>query len=123
MNNELIAKAKTAKSPEELLALANENEIELTEEQAKGFFDRFNVSRELEDDELEGVAGGCGGNNNADPSVCPYCKHKFPAIREIYEPQFANLKYYKHLEYTCRACGKSWDVKKFGEEPPILKKI
>ena len=35
MNNELLAKAKAAKSPEELLALAKENGIELTEEEAR----------------------------------------------------------------------------------------
>ena len=35
MNNELIAKAKQAKNPEELLALAKENGVELTEESAK----------------------------------------------------------------------------------------
>ena len=34
MNNELIAKAKEAKSPEELMALAKENGMELTEEAA-----------------------------------------------------------------------------------------
>ena len=35
MNTELIAKAKQAKSPEELMTLAKENGIELTEESAQ----------------------------------------------------------------------------------------
>ena len=35
MNEELVKKAKEAKSVEELLALAGENRIGLTEEQAK----------------------------------------------------------------------------------------
>ena len=38
---ELIEKAKSAKTPEELLALAKENGMELTEESAKAYFDRL----------------------------------------------------------------------------------
>ena len=38
MNQEIIAKAKKGKSAEELLALAKENNIELTQEQAKELF-------------------------------------------------------------------------------------
>ena len=42
MNNELIAKAKQAKSPEELMALAKENGMELTEEAASTYFNQLN---------------------------------------------------------------------------------
>ena len=59
---ELIAKAKEAKSAEELLSLARENNIELTEEQAKECYDRLHSSGELTDDDLEKVAGGVGGD-------------------------------------------------------------
>ena len=38
---ELIEKAKSAKTPEELMALAKENGMELTEESAKAYFDRL----------------------------------------------------------------------------------
>ena len=59
MNTELIAKAKQAKSPEELLALAKENGIELTEESAQAYFNQLNPKMgELADDELDNVAGG-----------------------------------------------------------------
>ena len=65
MNNELIAKAKQAKNPEELLALAKENGVELTEESAKSYFNQLNPQTgELADDELDNVAGGgCQSNN------------------------------------------------------------
>ena len=65
MNNELIAKAKEAKSPEELMALAKENSMELTEESAKAYFHQLNPKTgELSDDELDNVAGGgCQSNN------------------------------------------------------------
>ena len=42
MNNELIARAKKAKSSEELMALAKENGEELTEESAKEYFELLN---------------------------------------------------------------------------------
>ena len=59
MNKELIAKAKEAKTPEELIALAKENSMEMTEETAKTYFDLLNPKTgELSDDELDNVAGG-----------------------------------------------------------------
>ena len=55
---ELIAKAKAAKSAEELLALAKDNNVELTEEEAKIYFEQLNANGAVSDDELDGVAGG-----------------------------------------------------------------
>ena len=59
MNEEMIAKAKEAKSVEELIALAKENGIELNEEDAIMYFEQLNAKKgELSDDELDAVAGG-----------------------------------------------------------------
>ena len=58
LTSELIAKAKTAKSAEELLALAKDNNVELTEEDAKTYFEQLNANGAVSDDELDGVAGG-----------------------------------------------------------------
>ena len=59
MNKELLAKAKEAKTPEELRALAKENNMEMTEECAKAYFEQLNPKTgELSDDELDNVAGG-----------------------------------------------------------------
>ena len=56
---ELLEKAKRAKSAEELLILAKENGMEMTEEEAKAYYAQLNpVSGEIADDELENVAGG-----------------------------------------------------------------
>ena len=85
LNDKLLEKAKNAKSAEELVTLAKENGIQLTDEEAKtveelaavakenGFeltaeeaktyFDQLNPKTgELNDDELDNVAGGkkCG---------------------------------------------------------------
>ncbi len=57
-NKELLQKAKEAKSAEELMTIAKENGVELTEEEASEYFARLNVSGELADEELDNVAGG-----------------------------------------------------------------
>ena len=57
----LIAKAKATKSAQELLALAKENNVEMTEEQAKIYFAQLNASGTVSDEELDAVVGGgCG---------------------------------------------------------------
>ena len=58
MDNELITKARKAKSVEELLALAGENGLEMTEKAAKVLYDNLHSSEEMADDELESVSGG-----------------------------------------------------------------
>lgn len=57
--NEIAAKARKAKSAEELLALAKENGMDdVTEESAAAYFEYFHKSGELSDEELDNVAGG-----------------------------------------------------------------
>lgn len=62
ITKELLEKAKTAKTAEELLAMAKAENIALTEEQAAKAFAELNKTGELSDEELDNVAGGCGGN-------------------------------------------------------------
>lgn len=54
---ELIQKAWTCKSAEELLALAGENGISITEEEAKAYLEEIST-KELALDDLDAVAGG-----------------------------------------------------------------
>ena len=62
MEKELIVKAKQAKSPEELMALAKESGIEMTKEKADEYFKQLSTSSgEISDEELDNVSGGCGG--------------------------------------------------------------
>ena len=59
MNKELLAKAKETKTPEELMAFAKENNMEMTEESAKAYFDLIHPKTgELSEDELNNVSGG-----------------------------------------------------------------
>ena len=62
ISKELLEKAKTAKTAEELLEMAKAEEVELTEEEAAKAFAELNKTGELSDEELDNVAGGCGGN-------------------------------------------------------------
>ena len=87
---EMIEKAKAAKSVEELLALAKENNFEMNEEEAKTYFAQLNPkSGELDDDDLDNVAGGgCGdkyeyknlysGDRARILIKCPYCGAENP---------------------------------------------
>ena len=78
---EMIEKAKAAKSAEELLEVAKAGGIEMTADEAATYFAQLNPqSGELDDDALDGVAGGCGGTYVPDGTIrvtsgqtCPQC--------------------------------------------------
>ena len=92
---ELIAKAKTAKSAEELLVLAKENSVELTEEEAKIYFEQLNANVALSDDDLDAVSGG---------SDCPVGKDKYFDIDE-------------KVKIKCTKCG--WKVGVISRHPQL----
>ena len=83
---EMIEKAKAAKSAEELLELAKANGVEMTADEAKTYFAQLNPkSGELDDDDLDAVAGGaCEDKVDGPPlgtviritsgQTCRYCK-------------------------------------------------
>lgn len=68
---EMLAKAKSAKSAEELLALAKADNMEMTAEQAERYFSYLNPSvGELCDEELDNVSGGgCSTNVNGKKKI------------------------------------------------------
>ena len=82
---EMIEKAKAAKTAEELLDLAKENNVEMTADEAATYFAQLNPkSGELDDDDLDAVAGGACANSTSDVTVgskvrvingykCPKC--------------------------------------------------
>ena len=69
---EMIEKAKTAKNAEELLEIAKANGVEMTADEAATYFAQLNPkSGELDDDDLDAVAGGAcaDSNDNDNPAV------------------------------------------------------
>ena len=90
MNKELLAKAKAAKSVEELMAFAGENKMELSEESARAYFEQLHAHKgEIADEELDNVSGG--GCHNGDGRLittimnswtgwdCKYTEHCHPS--------------------------------------------
>ena len=114
MNEELIAKAKAAKSAEELLSLAKENDYPLTEEEAQNYFNQFHATGELSDDELDQVGGGCGGGEETAPRGYNLtdtfgCCSSFEYVSEHYKaggfaPKCDCCRYLKKTYYN----GKNW---------------
>ncbi len=61
---DMIEKAKTAKSAEELFEIAKANGVEMTADEAATYFAQLNPkSGELNDDDLDNVAGGACNPN------------------------------------------------------------
>ena len=60
VSKELLEKAKQEKTAEELLAIAQADNVELSEEEAAKAFAELNKTGEISDEELDNVAGGCG---------------------------------------------------------------
>lgn len=95
ISKELLEKAKTAKSPEELLAMAKAENIELNAEEAVQAFAELNKNGELSDEELDNVAGGCGGRTPKF-SVNDRVSHKGSDGKEVYGTvvRISQEKYY-----------------------------
>ena len=66
---EMIEKAKVAKTADELLEIAKANGVEMTPDEAATYFAQLNpTSGELDDDDLDNVAGGACQGEGANSS-------------------------------------------------------
>ena len=94
--DEMLEKAKTAKSAEELLAMAKAENIELTEAQAAKAFAELSKNGELSDEELDNVAGGGCGGRTPKFSVNDRVSHKGSDGKEVYGTvvRISQEKYY-----------------------------
>ena len=102
MNEEILAKAKAAKSPEELIELAKENGKEMTAEEAESIFKSLSQGGELSDEELESAVGGCGGpkwNPTFDCEINRWeCRWKFAR----YPDEYGDTGWSR---WACKICG------------------
>lgn len=109
---ELKEKAKAAKTPEEIQAIAKENGIEdFSLESAKSYYEQFHKEGELSDEELDNVAGGACYTDDGrmvttianfceDGHRCKKCGRNF--IHEGHAPdcfEGPNCKDCKHMSY------------------------
>ena len=84
ISKELIEKAKTAKSAEELLEMAKAENIELNAEEAAQAFAKMNKNGELSDEELDNVAGGGCQGRPPKFSLNDRVSHKGSDGKEVY---------------------------------------
>ena len=129
LTNEIIEKAKAANTAEELLEIATANGVEMTADEANTYFSQLNSkSGELDDDELDSVAGagGCGnkptpkfavgdhviksGLYNCDGGLFGNCQSRYWVVKAIiyYE---TNSIYYR---CNCPDCHQSLDTRESG---------
>ena len=74
LTHEIIEKVRAAKSAEELLEIAKANGVEMTEDEAKTYIAQLHPqSGELDDDDLDNVAGGACNSSDSDKRTCPNC--------------------------------------------------
>lgn len=105
---ELIEKARVAKTAEELQALAKESGWEMTAEEAAAYFAQLHpASGEMNDDELENVAGGgCHSDNRLVVTVgtqkeCFVCK-KCGSTRGDEKTEYDIYGYMHFCDYTSK---------------------
>lgn len=69
-NEEMILKAREAKSPDELLNMAHgAGMTDFTEENARVYFNALNQSGEMSDEEIDAAGGGCAVHSHGQKMV------------------------------------------------------
>ena len=113
MNEEILAKARAAKSPEELLnVMRGIGEEDFSEEAAKMYFNFLHKSGELSDDELESAAGGCkvSGHTTVTCNHECHCGQYSPFYRADHKSLRDTWETFTHVENPhyvnkCGYCG------------------
>lgn len=103
LSKELLAKARETKTAEELLALAKENGIALTGEEATSCFERLHPKDgELSDEELDNVAGGGCHTKDGRLVVAAGCECECFICKKDGSGWFTNRKTGSRFCKTCR---------------------
>ena len=134
---ELIAAAKTADSPESLIAIAKDHGITLSDSEAALYFRQLRENApaggELSDDELDSVSGGgCGGGDSPyyydvfykdqrtfvkhNNSSCPICYYNEGWPNNEFYLYFRNYEKDSFYLY-CSRCGNRWEAAAFKGDP------
>ena len=122
---EMIEKAKVAKSAEELYEIAKANGVEMTADEAATYFAQINPkSGELNDDDLDSVAGagGCGekptpkfavgdhvierGLYNCDGGLFGNCQSRYWVVKAFIDYEDHGI----HYRCSCPVCGIVTDI-------------
>ena len=126
ISEELIEKAKTAKTAEELLEMAKAENIELTEEEAEKAFAELHKSGEISDEELDNVAGGCSPSGppkyNVGDCVKYYYQYDVSLTGSITSTTCSFIEDIKAdgSDGMYKLAGGSWDGAEYIEEERII---
>ena len=118
LSKELLEKAQMAKSPEELIQMAKTENIDLSAEEAAKYFAELHKTGELSDEELDNVAGGCGGEEITEPKykegdlvwisggfACYTCgRYRAFKVTEVHRSPVGKHTY----SVACPDCGEKW---------------
>lgn len=104
-----MEKARAAKSADEIAAIAREQGIEMSDDEAQAIYATFHeFEGEIADDELDNVAdGGCGGGTRTTPCGCGE-QYYYYCTAQWYHGDQNN----RHLTeyYSCNKCGAHWET-------------
>lgn len=113
MDSALLEKAKKTRSKEELIALCRDNGYDISENDARRYYDALHKSGEIDDDDLNSVSGGACYTNDG------YLKTTIGHSCKYYERQSGVNP--NALDNTCYAC-KYWgdQFETYGSAAPII---
>lgn len=99
--------AMKAKTVEELIEMAKESGLSVSEEQAKEYFEEINKEGELSDDELENVAGGDGCDSGSqEKELYTFMRCSFyENNRKCYREQWQKGDWMNREPKQCPDCG------------------
>lgn len=99
---DLMFRARDAKSPEEIMQIAQTGGIAMPREGAQAMYDRFHREGMLSDDELDNVSGGCGKDDEEKNKL-----HCFVCNGTDINVSVRNAKIGED-RCECRSCGTIW---------------
>lgn len=105
---EILEKARMAKSASEIAAIAHEQGIDMSADDAETIYAMLHqAEEEISDEELDNVSGGggCGGTPNK-PCGCGKQFHRTGSQWYHGEADGQHFTQY----YKCVKCGRSWSV-------------
>ena len=108
ITTELLEKARMAKSADEIAAIAREQGIDMSADDAETTYAMLHEAEgEISDDELDNVAGGggCGESPNK-PCECGEQFHRTGS--QVYHGEADGQHFTQY--YKCVKCGRSWSV-------------
>ena len=114
-DKEILTKITSCKSVEEFKSLGKEMGYDLTDEEAKAYFEKFTKTGELTDDELLQVAGGKPTHLEAEEYLrrttkCPKCGARGDKL-DFNSPCIFDMKWVYYPFVHCKNCNHTFKTR------------